>query len=439
MAFEFSYTGKDSAVKLPDMDKLLSAQEKMGEQAIRGEEAKLSKALADEKYYLDMMNTDPIAAISDANRVRQAVAIEGFNSKWGARMAKNQGDLSVTDKLELQRDKTTLSSLQNSLKADEQRFLQDEEIMQKDTRGYYDKEAFRASRQQFLQEGKYPMSALRVNPKDPEMFFRVNLPKNVSPQTTKTTSVVDGRTVVSEEVQNMTPEEAQEWVRVSIANDEALLQGVINKFEALSPAQQAKILDIDNSGSVSPEERQMVQSPMGIDNPIFNWAVETYAPVAQSKKVKDESKPATTSTASSGFKPSVPVSETNNKNKRYSLTGEKMQGVVRFNNNITMGGDITGVINRGEYIDPKDGQKKSLGSGTTWTYKILDYDPSLDYVSVSAKSNFGQERNMILTGEQVDNNMRKAGVHRQAFDGFKEGASTSAPKATDVSSIFNQK
>ena len=161
------YTGEKSAVRLPDMDKLIRSQERLGDMVLAGEERILQRKEKDSAFVLEQMKANPVLLISDKLRTEQAVAIERYNNIGAELLRKGDGVLNTADKLVLQREKDALTAMQQEMMAGQQRFQQEYALIQKDQGAYYDEQEFTKAMGQFYETGQYPPTALIAKPKDP--------------------------------------------------------------------------------------------------------------------------------------------------------------------------------------------------------------------------------------------------------------------------------
>ena len=426
--FQILYSGRDSAVELPDMDKLLKSQEGLNDMLIAGEERKLSKALADEQYFLEMMKTDPVAAISTANRERQSKAVEKFSTEWGAKMAQRQGELSTSDKLLLQRDKDALKSFQANIKANEERYAQDKVSIEKDNGRYYDKQAFDKAQADFLKTGEYPQSALRVKPINPDLYASSATYRGTPNEISETVVGADKKQTTVKARYNMTEEEASRISAAELLDKEPLLQGYINKFEQLPVTEQVAILDLNGNNAIDPEERKFVQSAADINNPIFKWAAADYAKMIRRKEETSTTKPvsATSSAAASTYKSTAPVTATNNDNSSYTPQGAVTHGKVTFNNNVSIGGVASGTIRIVSAIDTKTGEKIALNRSLP--VKVIAYDPATDQALITADRGGALKQELVVTGDEVNSLLVAKGIHRQSLKGFNQPSAATTTK-----------
>jgi len=270
-SFDILYTGKDSAVKIPDFDKLERSESKFYDNIVKGQELKYSEEKANEADFLTAMKTNPVLLISDANRQRQAGALEQYNNEWGSKWAK-QGRLSMQDKIKMQSQKEALTMTQNTMLADEKRWQAEKETIDKDIRGFYDKKQFEDATKQFYETGKYPSSGLVAVPQE----FVSRLQKIKGHGELRTVTGKGGSTVDYES--NMTLDEAKQLVVSELMSNEGSLMRAVKDFNNQPDSEIAKYFeDSNNNGIIDPaEKKSQLDEPKNLNNPILKWAQDFY-------------------------------------------------------------------------------------------------------------------------------------------------------------------
>lgn len=281
-SFDILYRGDQSGFKIPEFDKLESAEKDFYGNIIKGAETEYLKKEKDEADFLGMMKTNPVLLISDKTRTMQAEAIEKYNNKWASTLAKKQGSLNLKDKMEMQRDKEALGMFQNTLLADQQRYQQEQAIMDKDIRGFYDRDRFNKATQSFYETGKYPTGVLVAAPQ--EFVSRLRKVKRTEAVIPRTVGgrIVDYKT-------NMTQAEAEEEIANEILTNEGSLATVLRDFEDPANVKEAEQFlveyDVNKNGIIDPaEKRSAMDEPKNLNNPIIKWAQKHYAPMIMTEE-----------------------------------------------------------------------------------------------------------------------------------------------------------
>jgi hypothetical protein len=269
------YTGKDTGIRLPDTGELERASNRLSDRVLGAEQFKYTEKKKGEKEFLQALQVDPAVLIGDHTRKIQAKLLEEYNQKYAKKYADRGGELTMEDKIEMQRDKDILTSTQSSMMADQERYLKDMYAIQSDVTGKYDKERWAEASDDFMQTGKYPIAALEVNPVDPRVVFKNNRRnKGRTAYTTEEQVTVGGKPMMRSVEYSMSEQEAREVAEAEIMNDEAMLKWSIKNFNELPESEKVKYLDADGDGKVSDSERAAKSAPVRAGNPIMQWAVD---------------------------------------------------------------------------------------------------------------------------------------------------------------------
>lgn len=163
------YTGRNSSVELPDLDKTDKALSRSLDLKVRGEEMLLDKSLKDKEQMIQSMKTVPLSIQNDVLMTRQALELEKYNN-LGASLYKKYGlDLPITAQLELANAKSQLESKQKTWQQEAEIAKQLQDIKTKDVRGYYDHQYFDEKYKQWLadpENNRLDESALIPAPQD---------------------------------------------------------------------------------------------------------------------------------------------------------------------------------------------------------------------------------------------------------------------------------
>ena len=430
MSMQIVYSGENSAVKLPDLDKLIRSQERTGEMTIAGQEKLLQRKEKDSAFVLEQMKANPVLLISDKLRTQQSEAISKYNEYGAKLLQQNEGVLSDNAKLALQREKEALTMMQQTMQADQTRFQQEYALMQKDQGSFYDEQEFKKAMEAFYETGQYPPTALIAKPKN--VFALLG-------------SIKGGSAVRSEQAGNTgyddtyarTEEQAKMFIRDKVLQDEGSVRGFLKFFEEqLSEEEQSAALDLYSSEPVDPSERQPVTSSMDINNPIVQWAMN-YPPfieIAREKgtvpRTATQEKGKTTTTTP--FKPNEGITATNNRNSAHFLISEpKPIGMFTFPSFIDIKESTTGMISLVNAKRAKDGK---VIPQLALEVHVVGYSPETDEIVVASKAEdmskgIQKGERYILDGETYRGLLenKEIGLHRTSYKGFKTGA-TETPK-----------
>ena len=425
MAFNVTYSGENTAVKLPDLDKLIRSQERVGDMAIAGQEKLLQRKEKDSAFVLEQMKANPVLLISDKLRTQQAEAIKTYNDYGAKLLQQGDGILSEDAKLALQRNKEALVMMQQTMQADQGRFQQEYALMQKDQGAFYDESEFKKAMNSFYETGQYPPTALIAKPKD--AFALLGSLKPVS-ETRVPQEGDTGYDVTSK----MTVDQAKLAIRNTMLRDEGSVRGFLKVFESLPEEEQMAVLDTNVDGAIDPTERQAVKSEMDINNPIVQWA-ESYEPfIQQAMGMKTVPRTATQekgkTTPTTPFKTTIPVGSGNNRNLDFSeVTVGETKGNWTFDTWVDLDKSTTGSISINEWYSPDDTATKLTGDNNV-VLDLIGYSPSQDKIvarvkSADLESSLFEDDVVILDGDRYDSLLRRElKIHRQGFKSFGQGA-----------------
>jgi len=286
---EFSplYTGKDSAVKMPELTQLNRAQERAQELNIKGEELKYNAALQDKGTFMKQLSVDPVATVSNANMVKQAQKYDEFKNKWADRLAKSGGRLSDADKIQMEVDHNNLKGWQNQILANQARYLAALETKKRDTKQYYDPNAFEIAQNKYLETGELDPNMLTVAPQSMTAYLGGLKPTQETVTPIKTEVKDDKGNIVGYRIVDRktkaTKEQAQYNILEGAKRNEGLMKGIITDFDRWfnDPKTPQKdkdnlLKDYDTNGNekIDPEESQYIHTNTSMpDNPIMKWAM----------------------------------------------------------------------------------------------------------------------------------------------------------------------
>jgi len=273
---EFStiYDGKNSAVRLPDLDKTEKALSRSADLQIRGEEMKLDKSLKDKERLLDTMKTVPLSFHNEMLMTRQAYELEKYKNLGASLYAKYGTDLPITKQIELGNAKSALEQKQKTWQAESETAQRIMDILSKDNGHYYDHDLGITAYKKWLKDpenNRFDESALSVAPQSMGGWLRTqakNMPASTNPV------LINGRWVD----QRIVSDDMKKEVIFEGLKDEAKLKGVIADFDEwtrTAPQHEViALLDKNGDGVVSPEERTVANSGARFkDSPIVQWAM----------------------------------------------------------------------------------------------------------------------------------------------------------------------
>lgn len=277
--------GKGSAVKLPELDSMEKSQQRAGDLAIKGAEMQLNKTLQDKDRFMKMLAIDPVAAISDKNMTQQAADLENYNNTWAGKYVQNKGQLSAADEIQMASDKRMLQMKQEKMLSDQKQWEYANNVITRDTRGYYDKQNFQNASQEYFKTGVLPANMLDVAPQSMTAWLRTqskSLPTTTVPRPAinangkPTGQMIDDHVIDKKDAQNLIFEGL---------SDEAKQKQMLSDYSAWEKtASQKEINDLfkgydrNNDGVVDPQERQYAHAHMNLQsNPYVQWAMNNPA------------------------------------------------------------------------------------------------------------------------------------------------------------------
>jgi len=272
--FSVLYDGKNSAVRLPDLDKTEKALSRSAELQIRGQEMLLDKSLKDKERLLETMKTVPLSFHNEMLMARQAKELEKYNNLGASLYAKYGTDLPITEQIKLGNEKSRLEQQQKTWQAQSEIAQQLQGVISKDHQGYYDHKEFDTRYKNWLKDPEHnPLdeTALSVAPQSMTGWLRTqakNLPSTTNP------TLINGMRVD----QRIVSDEMKKEVIFEGLKDEAKLKSVIADFDEwtrTAPQHEViALLDKNGDGVVSPEERTVANSEVRFkDSPIVQWAM----------------------------------------------------------------------------------------------------------------------------------------------------------------------
>ena len=387
--------GKGSAVKLPELDLLEKSQQRAGDLAIKGAEMQLNKSLQDKDRFMKMLSIDPVAAISDQNMRQQAADLEKYNNTWAKKYVEGKGQLSTADEIQMASDKRMLQMKQEKMLSDQKQWEYANNVIDKDTRGYYDRDAFVNATKEYFDKGTLPSGLLQVAPQDirPLLAKDPNQSAFTQPMRlpiTDTNGNVVGYQNGSTEFKR-SKQEAQEAIFDKLQH-EPVLKSVIKDFESQPENVQYEALksyDANGDHKIDPAEKQYAYQHMDLrDNPIVKWAMNHPDYI----------------TASMGANPAVPKNIPQGKSGGSNapslniggqtvkmLPGKQVDGQVTYGDKnyirpYSFGAQKLGnVPTQNGTLISSDGTEEKLEPGTM-EGNLLHYDPAKDVLIFSAAS-----------------------------------------------------
>lgn len=279
------YTGRDTGVRLNDGGRLERASTAMSNKMMAASQAQAQFSKEERDAFLEALDTETVALMSEKLLSDQGTMIEEYNKKWGQRYQDTNGRLSMQDKVEMTADKKRLEGWQKQSMLSQERWKTDKAQVLRNP-AYYDKDTFYDAEKAFLETGEYPVGALQAKP--------MGLSTAIANQRTRVAGLkgrqetriekkggVDWRVPYESTADLEDPENEtlmRQWTQEMILSDERVLRGVLRDFNGLSAEEKKAVLDVDKDGVVSPTERDN-ENPIiqwAVDNNWKNWAVENF-------------------------------------------------------------------------------------------------------------------------------------------------------------------
>ena len=301
MAFSNTFTGHGTGIILPSGEGLQRSQEKMDDMILASEKIRQETFQKNKDEFLKSSHIDPVYSLSKSAMESQAKALDFFNKKWGKVFQDKGGNLSMEDQTAMAADKGLLTASQAEMKASMDKYLQDRAYVQKDMGKTVDVDDWMLNGDKQMREsGRYDY---QLQPKGVSLGDWYNTATHKVNGTPGNVTVIKpiGGVQYKETYQSSgTEAEGRTRVEQDILGNDGIAKQTIREFLSLKekdPVTYKKYLDINNDGTVSPdEERQASQ----VSNPILKWAKDTYWQQALDIKLGAPTKLNTASSGSGG-------------------------------------------------------------------------------------------------------------------------------------------
>ena len=436
--FEHTFTGKDTGVEIKPLDRLARSQERAMDLLTKGEELKRKTFKENEDWFLKEAKVTPETYISQKNTEMQAKLLETYNNQATQILKKagSVGNLSLEDKLALQKGRQELESFQAKMNSDLERFKLDEKIINNDAGKEYDiEEWYKKDAKGYYDSGTYSDAPLPIKEKPFESWLGTISKGYTGKVNTDVESTNEqGITLKRSTWTNMALPQAQELIKQGILTQRGERKNVTNRFGALSEAEKMKWLDTNKDGKLDQAERTD-------ENGIIAWA-QQHQPFISAVMRED-------SGASSNLFPSASkksfdwngaVGTGHNRNNEFPVRGavdiDTDEGKVTLPNSL----DFSGIprtttdarkINKILVPDGKGGYtEKSLGESAS--FDIVSYSPQDDVLVIKLKSNTSDRTyrdgvNLIVRGSEFDDLLKRKpfGIDRSTFTENKASTATS--------------
>lgn len=267
------FTGKDVGVLLPSGESGARAQQNFSSMLIEVEKLKADVYQKNEAEFLKNSKIDPVFVLSDKAREVQTKMLDNFNTTYGKLMQERGGNLTVDDKLQMQRAKDVVIMTQQQMQSDLQRYMQDRETIQKNPLKYSAEEN-KPFEDTYLNQGTYEPHELPVNP----TAIITKYPNyKLKTENKETLTRPDPNNPNNEihEVTSASKADVTEFIGADAIKDPAVMKDVFRHWGSLSPEQQKTYLDADKNGTVSDEEKQAM-SLKASNNPIIQAYSDKY-------------------------------------------------------------------------------------------------------------------------------------------------------------------
>ena len=278
--FQNTFTGKDTAVTLPDSGRLDRAQERLSNTIIDADKIKYDAFKENEKWLLEQGDVDLAPLISAGATAAMAGELEQFNKDITTlTKGKNLSNLPLQDKQEIMRRKNILESRQNKYLGDQQKYQMAEQAVRNSDK--YDKEEFYERwGKPMATTGVFNEEPLPVKAIDPSLYYTQRRNKIYGTQTSGEAEFRVNQYGVREEKKpeySASPEEAKAAIAADIYSNEGLRKGYFNEFVKLPKSEQLKYLDANKDGTISENEKKALGSNDEFSyNPIVAYAQDKY-------------------------------------------------------------------------------------------------------------------------------------------------------------------
>lgn len=400
--FPILYTGKDTTRPLKEYGDTF---EQFSNKYLGAKQAELNKALKDEEFFLSQ-GVDPAPVIADQAMEEQAAMLDWYNDKYADRMAKKDGMLDTRDKMEMAQDKRKVLSRQQNWMASQEQYKKDLEVIRRDFRGDYDRQAFEEATKNFMETGEYS-GGLE--------------PNAISP-TTALRGVPLSNKARDDEFYGNNLDDFAMTVKAKAMENPRFLKGLIQDFRDLPENEKVKWLDdTDEDGRIGRGELD--------PNGIIRWAQqnEDYFNAYRVKRPKSER----TTVDTEGYNKKKPVTTGNNLNNAYPEHENAKVGSAMMDKYVVLGGESKTFdpIRLGNvyrlYKKEYEGETlkgyaspEQIVVNQEVQFDIAGYSPDKDWAFIVPKNDniLEDDETYAVPAEDLDNILKKHyGISREAY------------------------
>ena len=434
--FQRQYTGENFGVRLSD-DKIGAAQQRMNNLILGADKMVYDSFKENEKRFADMTDVDLETYLSTASANAQSKMVEDYNKIATDIVRKRKGfqNLTPEDWQELNLGRKVLEGKQKQMIANQERYMTDREMVQRNPDKYDMDKWNQQFATEYLQSGQYPEAPLPIKAKDVSnalMLASQKINREYSPTPIEKTE--GGIRYRNTQTTNLLPEEVDDFIIGNILGDDAMVQGLIEDFDAEPESVKLRYLDADNSGSLDSGERSVATTrDMKRDNPLLQYAIENprYRRSSVTTKLGTWQPIPTPKSTTTAFNWNIGIGAGNNQNAIFDKQKNITLGKETFDTFLSLGwksftSDPQMIQT---YRDLDTGQKRDLNKATR--FEVVGYSPDKDMLVVKVVDRVTGLREGKLIGldaTQYDDLLRSKpfGIDRESLrkGGVEEGAST---------------
>ena len=414
MAFTQSFTGKGTAVKLPESG-ALKAQQGLNQMVIAAEELRYKVYEKNRNEFLQNANIDPVFVLSDSARKYQFERINDFNKVWGKRAQETNYNFSDQDKLNMQTHKNLIMAEQQDQLQQYETWKQHRDLIQRDQGENLSIEEFSEATDEMMKGGRYDLTTPPLRPLDFGDYIESEARKLQAKEEMTMRGIGGGKAIP--EYYTLPAGEESRFIAAKLAENPRARKDFFNKWNETDKEKWFRLADENKDNQYSPEEKK---------NAMLLWAVDTYGKRARPLM---RGTPSTIpglrrSGDTTGFDKKLPVSATNNKHDEYDVQKDQIFESVTLPTFLNFAPDETSAKTQSvqSYIDLATGEERTLNK--TATFKVVGYSPDKDLIVVNLTKDIpGQGEGYLMAGKDIalrgalyDDFIRnRFGIHRESL------------------------
>jgi len=411
MAVDVLYTGKNLTPEFQsDGGKAMS---RLSNFITKAEEIKYQAFKDNKDWFLQTQEVDPIAFITTANQDAQNRLMKEYNESSAAiiKAAGGFDKLGGEAQSKILAGKNFLISEQNRMRADQQQYLLEKDMISKDADTNYSSQEFYETKEApYLNGGTYDRTP--IQPKAQPISNELMSLRGKFGKTTDITGPTKGAPGFQTTTETTgTREDIAPWIINKVFSVPKYKRDMLERWDDLSQAEKDKYLDADKSGSVDEAERVAGASPTrDKENPILRFYIDQNWQYGQD--VGPAGKPTRITTGS--------ASKQGGKTIRWgdkdvvAPIGRLRQGAINYGGEIRsslydFGGTFTlsTLPTEGGYY-VYDTDKEAMEGGYNVSGVLLDYDKDNDTLIVRATTasstiDVGSKQLMEIQASKVEN------------------------------------